>query len=963
MKLGMKAPELTVFLKTFTAGIVIAEVFRVAFYVGQGFSPILSDVEWGVQAFGIFIGLLICFVYMWKREAGRESIRLIKSFRVDLLVAVVIGFWLNDLIAPVHGLEVIHRSVQQAGPMWASATLSILLLALLSPLGRRFCFFVRTRFFGSAQATPQLNFLTDEEIRRSDDDVFGRTDKAQHFAETVLTSKAQSGLVFGVDGAWGVGKTSFINIAEHHWKRKGSSSVIVFRFEPLRYASDPDLSKRLIRDLIATIQHEIFTPELGPVASRYSRMLKGKPDISFFGFRISLDSAGDTVDNLLDDIDEVLKQAGRRLIIVIDDLDRLDVEAVNNVLFTVRRTFKLSQAVYILCYDTENLIAANGEGDGAREFVEKFVTVKQNLIIESSMIKKYLEHDWSSQDSRNSLAPAENMIKLASVLSELAKIMGGEKAAKYMPLIGDLRKVKRFINAVLILQIQEVDLGKTDFDPRDLVNLMLLNIVYPGIFRLLHAEETGGRVGMFSVRRDTNSFVNSEEFTSFLAEQSRSARFLLEELFAVEKLGLGARQGLYDNASRACFNEIGNRNLEKYLNMIVKFAIPESQETVVMYRDAVDQLLAGATVREILERADFSLEVDEHTHDRFWSMVVNQLYRFDLSAANGAIDFLVEYLPRYSSAEHGLRPRSIYTLLKLLDRLGDKAESRVSIADKILDSGNEGMIFKLKSDRGVLGWRDLILFRLLCSGDRGGQLYNIQSALILHEDSNAPTSGPVRILVQDSMRKLSQKIFEQFHADYIEPKKNFFTDVDEALASEFLAEHERGDQNQEEGTGLVDDTSLENKVAAARTSIKTFVLYQLANCKGATGSGIGCGFYDEAGNGDSAGIAERMNRYVFEDCFNPDVSEDNAKHFADYCLSSFSNAFFIRGGEEGYVPHWDSLCAGLNADGLIKYWRVNRESIMALNMTGMDRTVVTDNYSTTYSESLQRVFELLDEHC
>ena len=79
---------------------------------------------------------------------------------------------------------------------------------------------------------------------------------------------------------------------------------------------------------------------------------------------------------MLDDIVDVLRRIGRRVIVVIDDLDRLDPKTVNNVLFATRRTFKLSQATYVLCYDTEVLAGEKEEGSRAREFLEKFVTVK-----------------------------------------------------------------------------------------------------------------------------------------------------------------------------------------------------------------------------------------------------------------------------------------------------------------------------------------------------------------------------------------------------------------------------------------------------------------------------------------------------------------------------------------------------------------------------------------------------------
>ena len=45
--------------------------------------------------------------------------------------------------------------------------------------------------------------------------------------------------------------------------------------------------------------------------------------------------SGETMDEMLEDIDEVLEQLGPRVIVILDDLDRLEPKLINNVLFTV----------------------------------------------------------------------------------------------------------------------------------------------------------------------------------------------------------------------------------------------------------------------------------------------------------------------------------------------------------------------------------------------------------------------------------------------------------------------------------------------------------------------------------------------------------------------------------------------------------------------------------------------------
>jgi KaiC/GvpD/RAD55 family RecA-like ATPase len=951
----MKMPELLVFARMFVVGLVGAEVCRAAYYLGTAFAPAVADLEVWARGSAAFAGLAICVVYAVNRGAHTAAVQMGRSIRLDLLIAVCLGAWSNELTMP--WLSKFHAALKAANPHWAPVALLLLSTVLLSPL-------VQRHWPRKRQTEPQLQFLADEEIGREADDLLSNESQAKSFAETVLASGAHSGLVFGVDGPWGVGKTSFINLAERYWER-AADKVIVCRFEPLRYASEPDLADRLIRDLSAAIQNKVFAPE-------------------FLGFKLSLEPSQETVDELLDDIDEVLRRIGRRVIVVIDDLDRLDAKTVNNVLFATRRTFKLSQATYVLCYDTEVLAGGKEEGSRAREFLEKFVTVKLSLFVDSSSIRNFLQRDWEKSESQLGSVPSDTMVKLGAVLNELAEILGGESAAKYLPLIGDLRKVKRFINAILLMQIEKTNLGRTDFNKRDLIHLVLLHLNYPGLFRRIYAEETEGRSGTFTIQRkyDEPAFKNADGFAQVKEEHPGSARFLLEQLFDVEVLELGDGRNIEESVlrSRACFNKGDTRNLESFLKLIVRFATPEPQETFVLYQTAVDRVRKGRSIASVLAEAEFVLEKEETAHDQFWRVLVNQAHDFTSPTAEDAIETLVKYLPRYSSFgndDRGLRPRSIYSLLRLLDRAGwgrtaglrrvNSPENVVEIAWRIFGEHafvGRGLLERLASpDRGVLGWNDLMLFRLQCSADRGGQLYNLHTGLIVHQDMSAPTSGLVSQLALMGMRRLSQQVFAHFKRTYIDTGRNFIAEAFEVPGDAFLGEafahlHEQAslDPGSEQG-----DTTIARRVAAARASAASFVIYQLSNPMPPNGSGVGCGHYDEGGAEDGCGISRSMNEYVFDFCFGPKVDGGNVLRFLDHCLAHLSSPFHTGRDEEGYVATKSGLPGGLDPKAMGRYWLAHRDHIRGLNLQDNGRCVFMPSYTAFYRDDLDGVFAVLDE--
>ncbi len=973
-KASMKMPELLVFARLFMVGFVAAETGRAAFYLGSAYASSMTDIAPCAIGAGALAGVALCLIYAIKRGAHLAALQIGRSFRLDLLVSTGVGVWANMLVSP--WLAKLHTAIKAADPQWAPAVFILLCAVVLSPL-------VRQYLLSPKKTISQRYFIADDEIGDQQDDLLKNSEQARSFADAVLAGGAHPGIVFGVDGPWGVGKTSFINLAERHWARV-EDKIIVCRFEPLRYASESDLTDRLIRDLSAAIQRKVFAPEFRPAASRYSRLLKGKADISFLGFKLSLEPSQETVDELLDDIDDVLRRIDRRLIIVIDDLDRLDAKTVNNILFATRRTFKLTQANYVLCYDTEVLASSKEEGVRAREFLEKFVTIKLSLFVDSSSIRDFLKRDWQSPENALDSIPSDTMVKLGAVLNELADMLDGEQAAMYLPLVGDLRKVKRFVNAMLLMQIERTNLGRTDFDKRDLINLMLLHLNYPGLFRRIYAEETEGRSGTFSVksRYEDREFKNTEWFDKLVEDQSVTAGFLLTQLFGVGKLKLGDPRNVEESVfrSRACFNHGESRNLEGFLRLIVRFSAPEPQDTFILYKNAVECLQKNASVASILAGPEFDLKCGDRAHDQFWRVLVNQSHEFTRAVAEDAINALIDNLPKYSaidSEDRGLRQRSVFSLLRLLDRAGwgrtsghrlpNTPENVIEIAWRIFGEKSylqKSLIKRLANEkRGVLGWNDLMIFRLYCCQDRQGQQYNIYSALIVHQDMGARTSGLVSALTIMGMRKISQEIFKLFKKTYIDPGRNFVFEVNNLSGRDLLGEMLNKIDQKISAQDVLNEAvpPLEQRLATARSLVRGFVIYQLSNPFPPNGSGVGCGFYDESGGEDSGGIAKIMNAYMFGVCFNPEVQRDNALLFLDHCLANLSRSFFSDREESEFSANRKELPGGLDPIEMGKYWSQHSRSIRALALENESRMVFTSSYVAFYHHDLYDVFTALDE--
>ena len=68
-KPAMKMPELPVFARLLATGFIVAEVWRIAFYLGSNFAPILYDLALWAKCAGTLAVLLLCVTYAFKRGA------------------------------------------------------------------------------------------------------------------------------------------------------------------------------------------------------------------------------------------------------------------------------------------------------------------------------------------------------------------------------------------------------------------------------------------------------------------------------------------------------------------------------------------------------------------------------------------------------------------------------------------------------------------------------------------------------------------------------------------------------------------------------------------------------------------------------------------------------------------------------------------------------------------------------
>ncbi len=232
-------------------------------------------------------------------------------------------------------------------------------------------------------------------------DAFGREHFAKNLAHSLVLPNNSPGLVVGIEGEWGAGKSTLIGFITKNLKENEKQNPIVIDFNPWMLSTTGELVEALIGQIAASIGKKISKGQKGINVSQklinYIRLLKSLkyiPGLSWAGHAVEdAAKAGqetlDDIKKLLPDLDlsqkkdeviKALKELNRPIIVVIDDLDRLTAEEIRIMIQAIKAVADFPQITYLLAYDP-NIIAralADDEKSGL-SYLEKIVQVAYPL--------------------------------------------------------------------------------------------------------------------------------------------------------------------------------------------------------------------------------------------------------------------------------------------------------------------------------------------------------------------------------------------------------------------------------------------------------------------------------------------------------------------------------------------------------------------------------------------------------
>lgn len=242
-------------------------------------------------------------------------------------------------------------------------------------------------------------FYSDKPIVLNTEDKLNRSGFAKLLAQTLVKLNSKDTFSVGLYGKWGSGKTSLVNMMlnEIETQQKNiheENQLIVVRFEPWNFSDTNQLLSqffiRLSNELRSKKDQKLL--KIGEAIETYSEAFELTKAIPYVGGVLSLfgkkgaTAIGKRIKKGLDEKDilkqkeyviNLLRNQARKILIIIDDIDRLNNEQIRQVFQLITSVAKFPNTIYFLVFDKDIVVKALKkvqEGNGG-DYLEKVIQV------------------------------------------------------------------------------------------------------------------------------------------------------------------------------------------------------------------------------------------------------------------------------------------------------------------------------------------------------------------------------------------------------------------------------------------------------------------------------------------------------------------------------------------------------------------------------------------------------------
>lgn len=388
-------------------------------------------------------------------------------------------------------------------------------------------------------------FKFDKPINSKKEDFLSRKNFSSHLGESLLTWEEKESLVIALYGEWGSGKSSVINLAkEHIEKSEKENKPTIVEFNPWFFSDLDNLSQYFFNEIATELKIKNDDKKDKIIAEKlqlYAKLLQIIPekkvlsDLSskiFFGlwllsistsqviqwsglstewvkyiifgiglllfllgifkdfllglsdyFSIRATTYKKSLSELKKEIKNDLYERKKKLVIVIDDIDRLNQSEIRQIFRLVRVNADFPNTIYLLAFDRK-IIETNLEeqaGVSGKDYLEKIVQVSFDIpLAKSEKIANFL-----FQELNRVLETIPDSLDNSFDKTYWTNIYH----SGFGNLFKNIRDVKRFASSLKFNISQMHPKGVMEVNPIDFIAIEAIRLFAPEFYNFLKSRK------------------------------------------------------------------------------------------------------------------------------------------------------------------------------------------------------------------------------------------------------------------------------------------------------------------------------------------------------------------------------------------------------------------------------------------------------------------------------------------
>lgn len=469
-------------------------------------------------------------------------------------------------------------------------------------------------------------------ITKFDDDKLDRQNFALQIRKIIKNYKNKNCLTIGLMGPWGSGKTSLINMVFDQNKNNilNKKEFKVMRFNPWDFSKQQDLYLQFfeqLKDLLISNENdEGKKKQVKNVINNYWEKVRynGTVSVSFSGISYSKPLGEKTLDARKKEINKTLYYLRYKIIIIIDDIDRLTDDEVQQIFILVKALADFPNIIYILPFDQNIILNSlqNMQKSYGEEFLDKIVQLKIDIPkIPQSRVQNIFKKE------------LENFIKN----EEFDFTLEDRSLWIILPFLTNMRDVNRYINNLVFY----LPIMKNEVNPFDHIVLTGLQLFENKIYHEINNNKNFFTKDLLT-KPDRDILPKYQEYYESILEKSEKiSKKSLDELLNI------------------LFPQL--RNLEMNWDLTNQVSIWNSQLRLCSY-DMFDKYFELTLGENELSTSFFEMIIESEEYD----FIKQEVLKND---AEGKSE---DFLKKLKNNVDKIQKKNIKFYFRLLYDIGDK---------------------------------------------------------------------------------------------------------------------------------------------------------------------------------------------------------------------------------------------------------------------------------------------------